>query len=72
MDEKSKVLELYKEAAAEVFEVFRKADTLEYDSAYRELFAELFGRRQAYARVLKEVYGVSSEVLQAILDEVNK
>ena len=70
MDEaKEKILGIYREAAKEAFEALATVEETEYN---RELFAEKYGRRQAYGRVLKDVFGVPQEELQRILDTINQ
>lgn len=65
---KEKIIEMYKAAAVDVFKAMPRG---EYGAEQREIFAEMYGRRQAYARVLEEVFGVPSHELQAILDELH-
>lgn len=71
MDHKEKVIEMYKKAAEDAIKALLVSKDTEYGSPQRELFAEKYGRRQAYARVLREVYGVSAEELQRILDDLS-
>ena len=71
MTDKEKVLEMYKEAAIGTLKTLKATEASEYDSNQRELFAEQYGRRQAFGRVLEEVYGVNGEELQRILDDLN-
>ncbi len=72
MNDKERVLEMYKEAAREAFKALEVSKDSEYGAPERELFAEKYGRRQAYARVLREIYGVRSEEFQQILDNLHK
>lgn len=65
---KERIIEMYKEAAVDVYKAMPRG---EYGAEQREIFAEMYGRRQAYARVLEEVFGVPSYELQAILDELH-
>lgn len=71
MDHKEKVIEMYKEAAEDAIKALLVSKDTEYGSHHRELFAEKYGRRQAYARVLRELYDVRPEELQRILDELS-
>lgn len=71
MDNKEKVVEMYKKAAEDAIKALLVSKDTEYGSPQRELFAEKYGRRQAYARVLREVYGVRPEELQRILDDLS-
>lgn len=72
MDEaKERAIAMYKEAAIDCYKALEKSTEDEYDSALRELFAEKYGRRQAYARILKEIFGVPREDLQRILDDIS-
>lgn len=71
MDHKDKVVEMYKKAAEDAIKVLLVSKDTEYGSHHRELFAEKYGRRQAYARVLRELYGVRPEELQRILDDLS-
>ena len=66
---KNKLIEYYREAADQTMSALKGAETAS-DSYDRELFAEVFGRRQAYARVLKELFNVPDSDLQSILDEI--
>ena len=72
MNDKERVLEIYKEAALDAYNALLVSKDSEYGASERELFAEKYGRRQAYARILKEIYGVTSEELQQILDKLYK
>lgn len=72
MDPKERVLEMYKKAAKDAFDALTESQDSEYGSPQRELFAEKYGRRQAYARVLREIYGVRPEEFQHILDTMHK
>lgn len=67
---KQRILEFYKEAAQDCYKALEQASETEYDSLHRELFAEKYGRRQAYARILTEVCGVPQTDLQRILDDI--
>lgn len=69
---KEKIVEMYKEAALDAYKALRESVESEYEGPQRELFAEKYGRRQAYARVLRELYGVRPEELQDILDTLHK
>lgn len=69
---KERVLAIYKEAAVDCYKALEKSAGTEYDSALRELFAEKYGRRQAYARILKEIFGVPRTEIQKILDEISQ
>ncbi len=66
---KQRIIELYKEAAIDVYKAIPRG---EYGSEQREIFAEMYGRRQAYSRVLEEVFCVPPSELQMILDELHK
>ena len=68
MEHKEKVIEMYKEAARDAYKALEVSKDSEYGSPERELFAEKYGRRQAYGRVLRELFGVQPEELQEILD----
>ncbi len=70
MDNKERIVEMYKEAAADAYNALLESKDTEYGSPQRELFAEKYGRRQAYARVLRELYDVRPEELQRILDDL--
>lgn len=72
MDNKEKIIEMYKEAALEAYKALEVSKDSEYGSPQRELFAEKYGRRQAYARVLREIYGIQPEELQHILDNLHR
>lgn len=76
MDEaKERILEIYREAAKDAYKALEQsvdAEDTEESGMRRELFAEKYGRRQAYGRVLKEVFGVPKEELQRILDDINR
>ena len=72
MNDKERVLEIYKEAALDAYNALQVSKDSEYGAPERELFAEKYGRRQAYARILKEIYGVTSKELQQILDNLYK
>ena len=69
---KARILEMYKEAAVDCYKAMEKSAGAEYNSALRELFAEKYGRRQAYARILKEIFGVHRTEIQKILDEISQ
>lgn len=71
MENKEKVIEMYKKAAKDAYNALMVSKDTEYGSPQRELFAEKYGRRQAYARVLRELYGVRPEELQRILDDLS-
>lgn len=71
MDNKEKVVEMYKKAAEDAYNALLVSKDTEYGSPQRELFAEKYGRRQAYARVLRELYDVRPEELQRILDDLS-
>ena len=71
MDHKEKVIEMYKEAAEDAYKALLVSKDAEYGSLHRELFAEKYGRRQAYARVLRELFDVRPEELQRILDDLS-
>lgn len=70
MDDKAKVIEMFREAARDAYAAIVESQESGYGSPQRELFAEKYGRRQAYGRVLRELYGVQPEELQKILDEL--
>ncbi len=72
MDHKERILEMYKEAALDAYRALEESKDTEYGAPQRELFAEKYGRRQAYARVLREIYGVRPEEFQQILDNLHK
>lgn len=72
MEHKDRIIEMYKEAALDAYKAIEKSKDTEYGSPQRELFAEKYGRRQAYSRILRELYGVKSEELQQILDNLYK
>ena len=72
MDHKERIIEMYKAAALDAYRALEESKDTEYGSPQRELFAEKYGRRQAYARVLREIYDVRSEELQHILDNLHK
>ena len=66
---KNKLIGYYREAAEQTMDALKGAEAAT-DIYDRELFAEVFGRRQAYARVLKELFHVPDDELQSILDEI--
>lgn len=70
MENKDKIIAMYREAATEAYKSIARSKDSEYGSPQRELFAEKYGRRQAYGRVLREVYGVQPSELQKILDDL--
>ncbi len=70
MDKKERLLEMYEDAARDTHQALAAAEGDDYDGPRRELFAEKYGRRQAYGRVLSELYGVTGAELQKILDRV--
>lgn len=72
MDYKERIVEMYKEAARDAYRALEVSKDSEYGSPQRELFAEKYGRRQAYARVLRELYDVRPEEFQQILDNLHK
>lgn len=72
MNDKERVLEMYKEAAKDAYNALLESKDKEYGAPERELFAEKYGRRQAYARVLREIHGVRPEELRQILDKMHK
>ena len=72
MDHKERIIEMYKEAARDAYRALEESKDTEYGAPQRELFAEKYGRRQAYARVLREIYGVRPEEFQQILDNLHK
>lgn len=72
MNHKEKLIEMYKEAALDAYRALEESKDTEYGAPQRELFAEKYGRRQAYARVLRELHDVRPEEFQQILDNLHK
>ncbi len=70
MEQKEIILGMYKDAARELEQTSRDFFWAEPDSEQRDHAERLYGERQAYGRILKELYGVKSSELQAILDEI--
>lgn len=67
---KERILQMYKEVARELDHAINAASGTEQGSQERDHAERLFGERQAYSRILKELYGVTGAELQAILDDI--
>lgn len=70
MEQKEIILGMYKEAARELEQTSRDFFGVELDSEQRTHAERLYGERQAYGRILKELYSVKASDLQSILDEI--
>lgn len=71
MDNKDRVLEMYKDAAQRLNRALDDIKGTEPGSIERDRFEQIHGQRQAYGRVLEEVYGTEPEELQRILDKIH-
>lgn len=70
MEQKEIILGMYKDAARGLEQTSRDFLGAELDSEQRDHAERLYGERQAYGRILKELYGVKAAELQAVLDEI--
>lgn len=70
MEAKERILEMYTVAAQQLAEATRNLQGTEPGSEERDHAERLFGERQAYSRILKELYGVDGRELQKILDTI--
>ena len=63
-------MDMYKDAARRLDVACSAAEGKEQGSEERDLFERVYGERQAYSRILKELYGIKSSELQAVLDNI--
>ncbi|MGN0999708.1 MAG: hypothetical protein ACI4PO_09170 [Faecousia sp.] len=71
MEAKERILEMYTMAAKKLVEASHRIHGTEIGSEERDHAERLFGERQAYGRILKELYGVQGTELQSILDDIH-
>ena len=69
---KDKIMDMYKDAARRLDVACSAAEGKEQGSEERDLFERVYGERQAYSRILKELYGIEPSELQAVLDHIYK
>ena len=71
MDAKDRVLEMYTDAALRLGKALEDLKGTEPGSVERDRFEMIHGERQAYGRVLEEIFGVDGMELQGILDRIH-
>ena len=71
MENKKRIMEMYITAAEHLKEAVKKIDGTEPGSEERDHAERLYGERQAYGRILKEIYGIPGVELQKILDSIH-
>lgn len=69
MEAKEQVLEMYKDATRRLDKAMNDIEWSERGTEERDIFERIYGERQAYGRILKEIFGVNPADLQRILDE---
>ena len=71
MNEKERLMEMYRESALLLIEFGRLAIGTPQGSQERDRAEQIYGARQAYGRALKEIYGVKGSELQDILNDIH-
>lgn len=69
MDVMEQVLEMYKDATRRLDKAMEDIEWSERGTEARDIFERIYGERQGYGRILKEVFGFDPADLQRILDE---
>ncbi len=69
MEVREQVLAMYKDATQRLDEAMNDIEWSERGTEARDIFEMIYGERQAYGRILKEIFGVDPADLQRILDE---
>ena len=72
MEARERILAMYIEAAERLHDATRCAEGTEQGSEERDRAERIYGERQAYGRILKELHGASVKDLQSVLDQVYK
>lgn len=69
---KEQIFEMYIDAAKRLDQALKAVIDTEQGSHERDYFEQVYGERQAYGRILKELCGVKPVELQKILDDINQ
>ena len=69
MEVRDQVLAMYKDATQRLDKAMDDIKWSERGTPERDVFEMIYGERQAYGRILKELCGVDPADLQRILDE---